>query len=76
MIPKSLHTVTVLVNVSNILADVYGPTVSNAELVDLAAAHLGYGDAADVYSLKGQAVKKLDKTRKVTSRPAKLSLVA
>lgn len=64
MIPKSLHTVTVLVNVSLILADVYGQSVSNTELVDLAAAHLGYADAPDVYSLKDQAVKKLDKTRK------------
>lgn len=61
MIPKSLHTVTVLVNVAKILEDVYGKECSSAELVELAATCLGYGDETDTYSLKEQAVKKLNK---------------
>jgi hypothetical protein len=70
MIPKSLHTVTVLVNVSLILADQY-PTMKTVDLVSLAAEHLGYIEADDIYDLKGQAVKKLDKVRK----PVALTLV-
>jgi hypothetical protein len=72
MIPKSLHTVTVFVNVATLLADVYNDA-TNHELVTLASSQLGYADVRDVYGLQAQAIKKLDKVRKVSP---KLSLVA
>jgi hypothetical protein len=63
MIPKSLHTVSVLVNVARELIlvrkDAGLPVPNSTQAVDAAAVILGYGDAADDYGLKAKAVRVL-----------------
>jgi hypothetical protein len=58
MIPKSLHTVTALVNVGlHLWADAAqrGVSMGTEYAVDRAAAILGYDDAGDTYGLKTRA---------------------
>jgi hypothetical protein len=62
MIPKSLHTVTVLVAVAQQIA-CYESFYDNKILIERAANILGYQGVADVHELKAQAVKKLNKLR-------------
>jgi hypothetical protein len=71
MIPKSLHTVTAIVAVAQRIGT-YESFYSNTALIQLAVDVLGYNEAMDIYDLKGQALKKLNKLR---TNPA-LSLVA
>ncbi len=54
-IPKSLHTVTVLVNVARVIQRVTDETNSSA--VQSARLALGYGDTPDTYDLAAKAVK-------------------
>jgi hypothetical protein len=65
MIPKSLHTVTVLVNVAReiLLRGDYGNTspLRCMLAVDKARRILGYADTPDVYSLAARAVVILEK---------------
>jgi hypothetical protein len=59
MIPKSLHTVTALVNVARILR---APGESAASAVDRAAIVLGYGaGSVDQYGLLAKATATLGK---------------
>lgn len=62
MIPKSLHTVSVLVAVATELKKHAHSQFTAADLVDAAAVTLGYAEAADVYGLKAAAVRKLEKS--------------
>jgi hypothetical protein len=69
MIPKSLHTVSVLVNVAQhhmaIVRHQYPQgNCTPAAAIDAAAAILGYADTADVYALKAAAVRKLEKAQR------------
>ena len=73
MIPKSLHTVTALVNVARALFANAHPNSPRkyvaAEVVlwvDAAADVLGYGGAEDNYALKMRAVAQLLNSVKVT----------
>lgn len=59
MIPKSLHTVRVLVVIAQTAMSVSSKTA--AEAVDFAANRLGYADTADVYGLKAKAVAQIAK---------------
>jgi hypothetical protein len=65
MIPKSLHTVTVLIKVAKILAreaDSYATLdVDAGKFVLRAAVALGYGDTPDVYALCEKATRALEK---------------
>lgn len=66
MIPKSLHTVTVLVAVARFymeLAAHAGKPMTADYAVESAAARLGYADAPDTYGLCAAAVRKLEKER-------------
>jgi hypothetical protein len=66
MIPKSLHTVTVLVNVARKLRTIHC-NLSPRSLISEAVAVLGYGDTPDVYGLATKAVAILEKE---TAKPA------
>lgn len=62
-LPKSLHTVTVLVQVARRLMKSSQHTVPSAvAAVDMALSILGYdADTDDTYNLKAQAIAKLGK---------------
>lgn len=60
MIPKSLHTVTVLVTMARYIK-ASAPGGSDSYYVHLAVATLGYTDECDTYSLIHQAIKKMAK---------------
>lgn len=67
MIPKSLHTVSVLVAVARLFQDLashQGSPMAATYAVESAAATLGYADAPDVYALKAAAVRKLEKAER------------
>lgn len=57
-IPKSLHTITSLVNVARFLMQERAGLVPSAAVLR-AAEILGYGNAADPYGLRDKAVAKL-----------------
>jgi hypothetical protein len=61
-LPKSLHTVTVLVRVAVMLKGAgFSPTnYTHAERMDEALRILGYSRANDPYDLAGQALKQLE----------------
>lgn len=62
-LPKSLHTVTVLVNVARYVLK-HGPCAamkSRAEAVEDALEILGYSRSADTYALAAAAIKQLGK---------------
>lgn len=64
MIPKSLHTVSVLVAVAKRETDVariMAQSIDAAAAVERAAYILGYSTESDVYQLKAAAVRKLEK---------------
>lgn len=61
-LPKSLHTVTVLVRMVRLLRAFPANTnASNAALVNVALRELGYSDTPDSYGLAIAAVRQLDK---------------
>ena len=60
MIPKSLHTVTVLVTMARYMK-AFTPGGSDSYYVHLAVSTLGYVDESDTYSLIHQAIKKMGK---------------
>lgn len=62
-IPKSLHTVTVLVAIARDQAtrDAIWEDMMAEELVDNALLLLGLADSPDVYGLRDQAIRKLSK---------------
>ena len=62
-IPKSLHTVTVFVTMSQLYIDM-GYSITGA--VERTVAALGYTDAPDVYCLATQATAKLVKINNQT----------
>ena len=74
MIPKSLHTVTVLVNMARVLSSVYRMS-TDAQLINLAAIELGYEGTDDIYDLKGQALKKFSKLHAQANASIALTLV-
>jgi hypothetical protein len=55
-IPKSLHTVTVLVRVAGLLRR-SAPWANDGNLIELAAIELGYVDTPDTHQLKAKALK-------------------
>lgn len=61
-LPKSLHTVTVLVNVARIFQKMTGAAADEA--IRLALGSLGYADAPDVYELAAKARAVLAKDAK------------
>lgn len=63
MIPKSLHTVTVLVAVARLLRE-RNPDCNWNDAVYYARVSLGYADSPDLYGLCAQAVAKLNKGSK------------
>lgn len=74
MIPKSLHTVTVLVAVAQHLAsrDSYFANPQHAAAaIDCAAAILGYAGANDVHGLRAAAIRKLEKASAPAPRAAR-----
>lgn len=60
MIPKSLHTVSVLVAVAKLMQS-HLTGLTACDYVDLAANSLGYADESDTYALKAAAVRKLER---------------
>ena len=54
-LPKSLHTVTVLVNVARAIAALNGRGREPAEYVDTALSVLGYAGTPDAYGLADKA---------------------
>lgn len=58
-IPKSLHTVTVLVTVAKLIQA--STPYSNAGAVNAALVLLGYDPATDTYELATKATKQLNK---------------
>lgn len=60
-LPKSLHTVTALVNVAIALRSARGVAISNVDAVTDALIALGYRNTPDEYNLASAAVKILDK---------------
>lgn len=60
---KSLHTVTVLVQVARLRAPSHGNSVAeiNETALDRALETLGYAGAADPYDLRGKALAVLNK---------------
>lgn len=63
MIPKSLHTVTALVNVARFVA-LNDCTTAPANAIALAASVLGYTDSTpDIHGLKAKAVAVLKRVR-------------
>lgn len=62
MIPKSLHTVTALVNLAKHLKDKDSSKNHDIHYVYVAAEILGYPmETVDVHSMRQQALKKLSK---------------
>jgi hypothetical protein len=59
VLPKALHTVTVLVRVARALQPA-NPHASNGGLVRLAIIALGYTDAADPHGLLESALKQME----------------
>lgn len=59
-LPKSLHTVTVLVNVARAVADLDG-TMTCDDALSAARAILGYADSPDTYGLADKARAVLNK---------------
>lgn len=59
-LPKSLHTVTVLVRVATHLADI-GQADSPSDAVEAALDLLGYSETPDTYALADAACRQLDK---------------
>lgn len=59
-IPKSLHTVTVLVRLARLLARLH-PHATHEGLVGLAVIELGYVAAADTHGLAAAALKVMSK---------------
>ena len=64
MVPKSLHTVTALINVAKLIKQ-SSPALENAKAVEQALNVLGYNIGFDDYKLTEQAIAKLNKTTKV-----------
>lgn len=62
-IPKSLHTVTVLVTMAKLMQQAHEEraTISNHSAVFSCMQALGYSDSPDTYGLMEQAIKKLNK---------------
>lgn len=63
-LPKSLHTVTVLVRVAHVLADAQGqiaPAIDWNAYVEGALHALGMADMPDTYALRTAAVRQLEK---------------
>jgi hypothetical protein len=60
MVPKSLHTVTALINVAKLIKQ-SSPTLDNAKAVEQALNVLGYNIEFDSYKLTEQAIAKLNK---------------
>lgn len=60
MLPKSLHTVTVLATVARMLKAA-NPSLSNDQAVNNAIVSLGYTIEQDYYNLATMAIKKLSK---------------
>jgi hypothetical protein len=54
-IAKSLHTITVFINVAKLIQG-QKEGIDDETAVHMAADVLGYGDAADPYDLKGRAL--------------------
>lgn len=62
-IPKSLHTVTVLVAVAKLIRDKQYPFMAPSALVDMAADQLGYGITTDdQYGLLAKATAILSRS--------------
>lgn len=55
-LPKSLHTVTVLVRMARVI---HGHTLGAEKAVDNVLEALGYTDAADSYGLRAAAIAQL-----------------
>lgn len=60
-LPKSLHTVTVLVRVATLLRGAKFPPLTAPEAVDAALDILGYDPENDPYGLAAAAAKQMDK---------------
>ena len=60
-LPKSLHTVTVLVNVARLLQFSATERVSDQEAIASALVFLGYANCNDMYNLAGAALKAMGK---------------
>ena len=60
-LPKSLHTVTVLVNVARLVADTARNPMSYEEAISDALMALGYADCTDTHNLVGAALKAMSK---------------
>lgn len=56
---KSLHTISVLIDVAMYLR-MKDETLSNSEAVEGAASLLGYGHSEDPYGLQAKAVARMD----------------
>lgn len=59
-LPKSLHTVTVLVTMARMILE-SGQETTNAGAVLAASLMLGYTESMDTYGLRDAAVKKLNR---------------
>lgn len=57
-LPKSLHTVTVLVNVARIMLGT-DQADTREQAINIALRSLGYGDAEDPYGLREKALKQM-----------------
>lgn len=66
-VPKSLHTVTVLVVIASHLLESSRNIMSVTDAVYMALEHLGYAPETDHYGLAEQAIKKIHKQVKVCS---------
>ena len=64
-LPKSLHTVTVFVNMARVLQK--SETLSNEEAVTKAVEVLGYSEFPDGYGLAAAAVRQLNAPVRVKS---------
>ena len=60
-LPKSLHTVSALVNLALHIRDTGAYSLSPAALVGRAAVIIGYDGAADPHGLRQVAARKVDK---------------
>lgn len=60
-LPKSLHTVTVLVRVATLLRDAKLPILTAQQAVNAALDILGYDHEADPYGLAAAAAKQMDR---------------
>jgi hypothetical protein len=59
-IPKSLHTVRVLVVMTDVILEMYGSEIAPEEALDIACIRLGYAKTPDDYALKAAALKALN----------------